>query len=81
MSQLNGCKCDWNVEAESLRKWLVSHMVKSALSKDQETSEAAIWNIHIFVAAGVPTGAVHGLQSDPSWYRDKRKDWRAMFVQ
>ena len=51
-----------------------------ALSKDQETIEVAIWNIYIFVVTGVPTGAVHRLQSDPFWYRDKREHWRAMFV-
>ena len=42
MSQLNDCECNWTVDAESFRKWLVSHVVKSALSKDQETIETAI---------------------------------------
>ena len=41
MSQLNDCECNWTVDAESFRKWLVSHLVKSALSKDQETIETA----------------------------------------
>ena len=40
MSQLNDCKCNWNVDAESFRKWLVSHLVKSALSKDQDLATA-----------------------------------------